>query len=158
MITRWHVRLHAVASLPGLLCLAKWLRPLRQQRVTQFLLTITKVQLAIKIALHAHSSFGGQRFAWRLQLIELILKPHYPISTQCSFLLETEDAGQVIPLSRAVIVNRRTWRHGKLLVQLRAKATSQKLIGRGGRVAAGEAQFFHQTILVNAVVAFHSPF
>jgi hypothetical protein len=41
---------------------------------------------------------------------------------------------------------------------LLTKARSEKLIGRGDRVDAGEAQFFHQAILVNAVIAFHSPF
>jgi len=66
--------------------------------------------------------------------------------------------GQVIALGRAVIINRRTWRNGKLSIQLLAKASSEKLIGRADRVNAGEAQFFHQSILVNAVIAFHSSF
>ena len=40
--------------------------PLRQQRVTQFLLIITKVQFAIEISLHPNSSFGCHCFARRL--------------------------------------------------------------------------------------------
>ena len=66
--------------------------------------------------------------------------------------------GQFIALGRAVIINRRTWRNGKLSIQLLAKASSEKLTGRADRVNAGEAQFFHQLILVNAVIAFHSSF
>lgn len=66
---------------------------------------VTKVQLAIEIALHAISSFACLCFARRLQLIELILKPHYPIGTYGSLFFETEDASQIIALGRAVIIN-----------------------------------------------------
>ena len=64
------------------------------------------------------------------------------IGTDGSFFLETEDAGQVIALGRAVIINRGTWRDRELLIQLFAIACRHKLVGGGERVDAGETQLF----------------